>query len=174
MNDFGTVVETERLLVRPLPYDELIRHIKSPALFAEEIGLQPSSALMDEETQEAILNDLLPHLCNEEKNPLFYTMWIIIEKSCKSIIGGICFHGEPDENGEAEIGYGIDLEYQNKGYMTELIPAFLKWISTNNTIKSIKAETENTNYASLRVLQKTGFQMISQDESLITMRYKLG
>jgi [ribosomal protein S5]-alanine N-acetyltransferase len=46
-------------------------------------------------------------------------MWIIIEKIENAIIGGLCFHGEPDENGALEVGYGIDSDFCNKGYVTK-------------------------------------------------------
>lgn len=109
------MIETSRLIIKPLSYNELIKHIKSPGDLADDLALKPSKSLIDKETQEAILNDLLPNLSDLTKDPLFYTMWIIIERRGKSIIGGICFHGQPDKNGEVEIGYGIDNEYRNKG-----------------------------------------------------------
>ena len=61
----------------------------------------------------------------------------MIEKSNKAIIGGICFHGEPDENGQVEIGYGTDEEFRNKGYMTETISGLVDWTRENKTIKAI-------------------------------------
>ncbi len=122
------MIETNRLIIKPLSYNELIKHIKSPNDLANDFGLKPSKSLLDKETQEAILNDLLPNLSDLTKDPLFYTMWIVIEKNEKAIIGGICFHGEPDNNGEVEIGYGIDNDYRNKGYMTETISGLIHWI----------------------------------------------
>ena len=99
------MIETGRLIIKPLSFNELIKHIKSPNVLANDLGLKPSKSLIDKETQDAILNDLLPNLSDLNKDPLFYTMWIVIEKDEKAIIGGICFHGEPDNNGEVEIGY---------------------------------------------------------------------
>ena len=63
----------------------------------------------------------LPNITDVSKDFHFHTMWILIEKKEKAIIGGICFHGEPNANGEVEIGYGTDYKYRNKGYMTETI-----------------------------------------------------
>ncbi len=52
-------------------------------------------------------------------------MWIIVEKQERAIIGGICFHGAPDENGKVEIGYGTDNGSRNKGFMTEAIAGLI-------------------------------------------------
>jgi RimJ/RimL family protein N-acetyltransferase len=162
------MIETERLILKPLSYDELVKHLKSPDELAKDYGLIPSESLIDKETQDAILNDLLPNLSDEKKDPLFYTMWIVIEKSKNAIIGGICFHGEPDENGEVEIGYGTDDDYRNRGYMTETITGLIRWLKDNTKVKIIKAETDSSNKSSIRVLEKNDFRIFQQiDNSLI-------
>lgn len=167
------MIETKRLIINPLSSDELIRHIKSPGDLANDMGLKPSASLVDKDTQEAILNDLLPYLSDPSKDPLFYTMWIIIEKNEKAIIGGICFHGEPDSNGEAEIGYGIDDDFRNQGYMTETISGFIDWIKGRDKIKTIKALTDKTNLASIKVLKKNNFKISEQDDQSFTMKLEL-
>ncbi len=167
------MIETDRLSIKPLSYNELIKHIKSHNDLANDLGLTPSISLIDKETQEAILNDLLPNLSDLTKDPLFYTMWIVIEKDEKAIIGGICFHGEPDNNGEVEIGYGIDNDYRNKGYMTETIAGLIHWAKNRNEIKTIKALTDKSNLPSLQVLKKNNFKISEQDENMFTMKYEL-
>lgn len=167
------MIKTDRLIIKPLSYNDLIKHIKSPTELANDLGLKPSKSLIDKETQEAILNDLLPNLSELTKDPLFYTMWIIIEKKEKAIIGGICFHGQPDINGEVEIGYGIDSDYRNKGYMTEAISGFINWTKTRGEIKNIKAITDKTNLSSIQVLKKNNFKISEQDDNSVTMRLEL-
>jgi len=167
------MIETDRLIIKPLSFNELIKHIKSPIDLANDLGLKPSMSLIDKDTQEAILNDLLPDLSDLSKDPLFYTMWIVIEKNGKAIIGGICFHGEPDSNGEAEIGYGIDNEYRNKGYMTEAISGFIQLAKSRGEIKTIKAITGKTNLSSIQVLKKNNFKISQQDDNSVTMKLEL-
>lgn len=164
------MIETGRLLIKPLLVEELIKQIKFPDELAKELGFKPSKALIDEQTQEAILNDLLPNIIDPNKDSLFYTMWIIIEKKKKAIIGGICFHGQANESGEVEIGYGIDDEYMNKGYMTETIQALLYWLEKRKDVRIVKAETEQTNISSIRVLEKTGFKQFNQDVDLLVFK----
>jgi len=167
------MIETQRLILKPLSYNELIKHIRFPNELAEDLGLIPSKSLIEKEVLDAILNDLLPNLSDSTKDSLFYTMWIMIEKNINAIIGGICFHGEPNENGEVEIGYGTDKDYQNKGYMTETIFGLIQWAKNNNRIQAIKAETDKTNIASILVLEKNNFELIEQNDSFVIMKLKL-
>lgn len=173
ISEHSNMIETTRLLIKPLTAEELKNHIDSPDAFAGELGLIPSQSLIDHETREAILNDLLPNITDPAKDPDFYTMWILIEKSKKAIIGGICFHGEPNEKGEAEIGYGTDSEYRNKGYMTESISAFIHWIRENKNVASITAETEDTNISSIKVLEKNGFKLIEQNNTSVILKLEI-
>lgn len=164
------MIETKRLLIKPLTAEELKQHIDSPYDFAKELGLIPSQSLIANETKEAILNDLLPNITDTTKDSDFYTMWILIEKSKKAIIGGICFHGEPNENGEVEIGYGTDLEYRNNGYMTESISGLIHWIRENKDVRAITAETENTNISSIKLLEKNDFKLIQQCDNSVILK----
>jgi [ribosomal protein S5]-alanine N-acetyltransferase len=167
------MIETKRLLIKPLSSDELKKLIESPSDLADEMGLIPSQSLIDKEARNAILNDLLPNLSDPEKDASFYTMWIVIEKLKKAIIGGICFHGEPDENGEVEIGYGIDNNYMNKGYMTETISGIINWIRNKKEVRIIKAETDSSNISSIRVLEKNGFELVQQNDNMIILKLEL-
>ena len=167
------MIETERLILRPLSYNELIKHIKNPDELARDLELTPSKSLIEKEVQEAILNDLLPNLSDSTKDSLFYTMWIMIENGIKAIIGGVCFHGEPDENGEVEIGYGTDYDYQNKGYMTEAIFGLIQWAKGNRRIHAIKAETDKTNIASILVLEKNYVELSGQNDNSVVMKLML-
>jgi len=168
------MIETKRLTIKPLSLDELRSHVAAPNEMAAEMGVTPSQSLMDEQTKDAILADLLPFMTDPEKGPLFYTMWIVIERSQRAIIGGICFHGEPNEDGEVEIGYGTDVDFRNKGYMTETIEGLLQWLAKNEKVTTVTAESETSNIASARVLQKNGFQIVGQKDNLIQLRLDLG
>ncbi len=164
------MIETKRLLIKPLTAEDLKKYLDSPVDLAQELGLIPSETGLDEETKEAIVNSLLPNIVDETKDAHFYTMWLVIAKAEKAIVGGICFHGEPNENGEVEIGYGTDYGYRNQGFMTETIAALMQWIRANKNVKSIIAETDSFNVSSVKVLEKNGFEMIQKNGSLVKMR----
>lgn len=167
------MIETERLYIRPLKADELIRHFQSPDEFGKSLNLTPSTSLLDEEVREAMINSFIPNLKDETKDYRFHTMWILIEKHHKAIIGGICFHGEPNSAGEAEIGYGTDPEYQSKGYMTETISGIIGWAKENTKIKTLIAETALSNTPSIRVLEKCNFKIREHREENIILELDL-
>jgi [ribosomal protein S5]-alanine N-acetyltransferase len=167
------MIETIRLLIKPLSCDELRRHVEDPNRLADDMELAPSTSLSEKEAREAIQNDLLPNLIDPDKDPYFYTMWIVIEKCKKAIIGGICFHGEPDDNGEVEIGYGTDRDYMNKGYMTETINGIILWLKKNKKARIIKAVTDSSNISSLKVLEKNGFKISGQNENAFILKLNL-
>jgi [ribosomal protein S5]-alanine N-acetyltransferase len=167
------MIETERLIIKPLTGDQLKKYIDSPDVLALDLGLIPSQVLMGEEVKDAIRNDLLPNVTDVTKDPLFYTMWLVIEKNSKTIVGGICFHGEPDKNKEVGIGYGIDEPYQNRGYMSETIAGLTHWITDHKKVKVIKAETECDNISSIRVLEKNGFTVSQQIDDTLILKLEL-
>jgi|WetSurMetagenome_2_1015567.scaffolds.fasta_scaffold04807_6 [ribosomal protein S5]-alanine N-acetyltransferase len=159
------MLETSRLLIKPLTCDELKKYVNSEKDFANEYGYKPSASGVDEATKEAIKNDLLPCLENLNEDFEFSTMWILIEKKTQTILGGFCFHGLPDSRGEVEIGYGTDSTCRNKGYMTEVIKKIVEWATGTEKVKAIKAETENENISSYRVLEKNGFILCKRNKT---------
>lgn len=167
------MIETKRLLIRPLTAEELKKHLESPDEFAKEFGLVPSQSLIEKEVKEAILNDLLPNIADTTKDPDFYTMWIVIEKAQHAIIGGICFHGEPNCNGEVEIGYGTDHDYRNRGYMSETIEGLIGWVRENKNVKAIIAETTIENRSSIKVLEKNNFKVTQQMDTAVFLKLEL-
>jgi hypothetical protein len=167
------MIETNRLNIKPLTGDQLKKYADSPNELAFDLGLVPSQVLMGEEVKKAINNDLLPNVTDATKDPLFYTMWLVIEKNSNTIVGGICFHGEPDENKEVEIGYGIDEPFQNRGYMSETIAGLTHWITDYKKVKVIKAETECDNISSIRVLEKNGFKTSQQIDNTLILRLQI-
>ena len=87
---------------------------------------------------------------------LFCTEWRIFRRD-GAPVGSLCFKGPP-ENGEVEIGYGIDEAYHDQGYATEAARAAVNWaFYSSPELYYITAEAEGDNAASRAVLQKLGF-----------------
>lgn len=164
------MISTTRLIIKPLSLEELQWHSTSPKDFARSMSVASSLSIIDTETKDAIDNVLIPNLAKNPKNPLYWTMWLIIDTAKMAIVGGLCFHGAPDENKEIEIGYGTDPVYRNQGYMTEALAAVIKWVSSTTDTLSIKAETEVDNIASLKVLMNNGFEEFEINKNLAVMR----
>ena len=96
----------------------------------------------------------------------------MIEKKSQTIVGSLCFHGEP-ENGIAEIGYGVNEAFRKQGFMTEALNGLIKWMSEQPDLNSVIAETDNDNIASISTLLKTGFTKYESNECSSIFFHKL-
>jgi ribosomal-protein-alanine N-acetyltransferase len=97
-------------------------------------------------------------------NLLWYRFWNLVIIEGNMIIGGVCFKGCPNENGEVEIGYGIDDYYQKQGYATEAIRELVKWAHEQDGVRYVMAETLKENIASQKVLQKINMVRYSEND----------
>lgn len=75
-------------------------------------------------------------------------------------IGQMGFKSLPEE-GQAEIGYGLNPEMRGHGYATEALQAVCGWAARQG-LQRVLAETLPSNAASARVLQKCGFIQTGQ------------
>ncbi len=164
------MISTNRLIIKPLSLEELQWHSTSPKDFARSMSVASSLSVIDTETKDAIDNVLIPNLAKKPSNPLFWTMWLIIDTAKMAIVGALCFHGSPDENLEIEIGFGTDPVYRNQGYMTEAVSAVADWLKANTNIRSIKAETNVNNLASIKLLNKSNFKKIETKNDIVVFR----
>ncbi len=91
-----------------------------------------------------------------------------------TLCGGIGFKGPADESGMVEIGYSVLPEYQRKGLATEMVKGIVRWAHRQLSVKSIEAEVETENIASIRVLEKNRFVRmgVGLENNTIRFRYK--
>lgn len=85
----------------------------------------------------------------------WYAIWMM-ELKDGTHIGELCFKGIT-ENGTTEIGYGVAEDYQGCGYATEAVTALTDWALEQPCVVCIMAETDESNVASQKVLDKAGF-----------------
>jgi len=95
-------------------------------------------------------------------------LFVIVDAMSGVAIGGIGFKGSPNERGEIEIGYGICDSFQGRGVATDAVVGLCDFARRGARI--ILAETEQTNVASQRVLEKAGFQCANRDGDLLLWR----
>ncbi len=151
------MLETTRLLIRPLTYDQLVKYLQNDHSLENELNLNASNRSIAAELKEALEQTLLPNVANPAKNYLYCTIWTLIHKNENTMVGDLCIVDEPNEAGEIEIGYGTYDDHRSQGYMTEAVGAIIEWASTQPKVKSIIASTEKDNIASYKILEKNGF-----------------
>ena len=164
------MLETSRLLLRPLSLNQLIKYIHNDHSLEDELGLLHSTRIISDDLKEALQDTILPNVMDTSKRIHFCTIWTIILKQDNRMIGDLCFVGEPDELGRVEIGYGTYEDFQGKGYMTEAVGALVQWALVQPGVKSAVASTEKNNIPSFRVLEKNEFHKYEETETLYYWR----
>lgn len=167
------MIETARLILKPLTYEQLVKYTKCDNSLEEELSLNKTSRTISDELKEALENTILPNVADQSKNYLYSTLWTAISKVEKKMIGDICIIGEPNSNGEIEIGYGTYEEFQGQGFMTEIVGGMIEWARTQPKVKAITASTEKSNIASFKVLQNNGFTKVEETETTISWKLKI-
>ncbi|MCB9015567.1 MAG: GNAT family N-acetyltransferase [Lentimicrobiaceae bacterium] len=165
------MIETERLILRPLTYEQLIKYAKCDNSLELELRLNKSARSVSAELQEALEQTIIPNVRDKSKNYLYSTIWTAIYKTENRMVGDLCIYGEPNAEGEIEIGYGTYEEFQNQGFMTEMVKGLVDWAYMQPKVKSIMASTDKTNTASFRVLEKNHFVRTGESGNLY--HYKL-
>lgn len=160
------MIETKRLTIKPLTYNQLLKYTACDNSLELELNLKKSTRSISPELKEAFEQTILPNVADETKNYLFSTLWTAISKADSCMVGDLCIIGQPNEDGEIEIGYGTYDAFQNRGYMSEMVGGMVEWAKTQPNVKAIIASTEKENIASFRVLEKNNFIENGETETL--------
>lgn len=93
--------------------------------------------------------------------------WIIEEVASEEPIGTICLWNFNKTNRSAEVGYELKTAFQGKGYMTEALSSLVQETASMKVFDQLQAYTNKENIASIKLLQKVGFnyQKTIKDES---------
>lgn len=167
------MLATERLILKPLTYQQLEKYIKADHSLEDELNLNPTSRTISPELKEALEQTILPNVADKAKNYLYSTLWTVISKDDMKMVGDICIVGEPNQDGEIEIGYGTYAEFQNKGIMTEAVGAMINWAKSQPGVFSIIASTNKENIASFKILLKNNFIKIEETDELFNWKLDL-
>ena len=139
------MIETKRLKIYPASEEQM------EAFIAEQTV----------EVLKAAYSEMLDGALTHPEQWEWYAIWMI-ELKDGTHIGELCFKGI-DESGSAETGYGIAESYQNCGYATEAVCAVVDWALKQNAVNCVTAEVDKDNIASIRVLEKSGFELTDRE-----------
>ncbi len=135
------MIVTERLRIYPISIEQLKDVIENEKNNVLKIAYK----------------EMLEGCLESPQKYLWYTLWFMeLKDSAGEIVGNLSFKGIT-EDGIVEIGYGIKDGYEKKGYTTEAVRAIVRWASEQENVKQIEAEADETNIASIRVLEKCNF-----------------
>ena len=164
------MISSKNLILKPLSASQLFKYMANDNSLERELKLNPTAKTITQAITASIEETILPNLSDSGKNHLFSTLWAIILKSESRMVGDICFVGEPDVDGEVELGYLTYEAYRGKGYMTEAIACILDWAKRQEFVKSVFAQTAKSNPASYKILEKNNFVKVGEDDELYNWR----
>ncbi|MDP4853942.1 MAG: hypothetical protein NWR22_12215, partial [Saprospiraceae bacterium] len=67
------MVETKRLILKPLNYKQLVKYIENDNSLEEELKLNKTTRTISSELKEALEKTILPYVADETKNYLYST-----------------------------------------------------------------------------------------------------
>jgi [ribosomal protein S5]-alanine N-acetyltransferase len=168
------MVETSRLTIIPLSYDQLTLYLQGENKFENSLQLINTGRTVAENVKNMVELITLPKMKKAINDYyLFYTFWIVIEKISKTIVAELGFKGAPDKAGEIEIGYGTFPDHCNKNFMTEAVDGMIKWAKQRPDVHFILVETDKENIASIKIVQKNNFQLFDTKGKMLWWRIEV-
>jgi [ribosomal protein S5]-alanine N-acetyltransferase len=157
------VIETERLHLFPLTISQLELYLKGKDGLEQLLGLTPFGRTVAPQVKDQVTRITLPRMREAmDDDYLFHTFWLVVDKASKTIVAELGFKGPPFDGGRVEIGYGTMPPMQGKGYMTEAVKGILQWASARKDVSVVLAETNADNTPSIRVVEKSGFELMNK------------
>jgi RimJ/RimL family protein N-acetyltransferase len=103
--------------------------------------------------------------CSITGDPQPFGAYEIRRRDSGQAIGGLGFHGAPDENLSVTIGYGLIPSAQGRGYASEALRGLLRFARSRG-ITCVNGDTDHDNVASQRVMAAVGMRLIAEDARL--------
>lgn len=167
------VIETERLLIFPLTFAQLLVYLEAGNKLERSLHLAQTGRTISPYVIESVTQYTLPKMkAATGTDHLFYTFWLVVDKCARVIVAELGFKGPP-AGGNVEIGYGTMPSFEGKGFMTEAVGGILKWAGTRADINGVLAETHAGNEASIRIVQKNGFQQFDRQGDMLWWKAKV-
>lgn len=164
------MLETDRLHLIPLTRRQLLRYWQNNGSLESELAVPPACIEITPDLRDAFKRSILPNVDDRLDSRFYFTLWTLVLKNDPCLVGDLCFKGLPNEQGEIEIGYGTHAAFRGRGYMTEAVGGMVRWAFARPDVLHIVAETEKNNPASIKILEKNGFQNFSETETTLWWR----
>lgn len=167
------MIQTKRLIIKPLSYCELLKYIANDHSLEKELGLSDTNITITPEFREVVEKIIIPMVLDNQSNYQYFTLWTIVTKAENKMVGDLCFKGLPDAGNTIEIGYGTYEDFRRNGYMTEAVGGMIEWARQQHGVDAITASTEKINLPSMQVLQKNHFVKTGESDDLFHWKLAL-
>jgi RimJ/RimL family protein N-acetyltransferase len=152
-------LHTPRLTILPADAGRLDALLSSPEAFTLVTGYKVADGFCA--FKGALDTSLKAIRCASDKDRPWWTPRLLVLTSASEVIGLIRFKGPPSA-GAIEVGYSVAPAHQKRGLATEALCAIAGHALRFGSVHLIRAHTSPETSASTRVLEKSGFQKISE------------
>ncbi|MGW5607224.1 GNAT family N-acetyltransferase [Streptomyces sp. NPDC003753] len=91
-------------------------------------------------------------------------VFVIVRREDGRAVGSMGFHGTPDEEGRAEVGYDLVEGARGHGYATEALRSLAAWALARDDVGTLFATVARANTPSQGVITRAGFTRVSENE----------
>lgn len=147
------IIETERLILRPVTLEDA----EDMFLYASDEENIRWTFMVNQSIDDTKNNIASLYLAN----PL--GRWGIELKETGKLIGTIDLLKIEEKVGRAEVGYTLNKEYWNQGYMTEAVKTIVKVFFEELEMNCLFARHDKENPTSGRVMQKAGLRFSHEE-----------
>ena len=166
MSDRDTALVTERLLLEPVTVDMIDAAMSNDWTRLEVLAnARGPSAYPGPELFHRGFGWSIERIRRNPEWRLWGDRLMITRVGERRIVGSVVFHGHPDEDGVADIGYGVDDALRGRGIATEATLACIRWALDQPAVLAVTATIHSLNVPSQRVAEKVGMTRVgSRDE----------
>jgi RimJ/RimL family protein N-acetyltransferase len=90
-------------------------------------------------------------------------MFVLVRREDGRAVGAMGFHGPPDGDGRAEVGYDLAGPARGRGYATEALRALAALALAREEVRALRAVVERWNTPSQGVVTRAGFTLAGED-----------
>ncbi len=91
-------------------------------------------------------------------------LFVLVRREDGRAVGAMGFHGVPDDEGRAEVGYDLAPSARGHGYATEALNALSEWALARDDVDLLYAAIEHTNTPSQGVATRAGYTRATVEE----------
>jgi RimJ/RimL family protein N-acetyltransferase len=165
-------IETQRLTLIPQTLEHLRTELEEPNRLGALLGARVPEGWPPGEYDRDAMEFFRSKL---ESDPQRYDGWlgwyVVTRDATPTLIAGAGFMGPP-EDGTVEIGYSVVEEARGAGYATEIVGALVRRAFESGLVQLVVAETDGTNEASQRVLERNGFTPAGSGRDEASLRFE--
>lgn len=170
-------LRTARLDLVAASLDHLNAELESPGALGRLLDARVAQGWPPGEYDRAAI-DFFRHQLTVDPGAVGWYAWYAVVRADAGreavLVGAGGFFGRPSGDGVVEIGYSIVPGFRGRGLATELTAALMEFALDTPGVARIIAHTTPDNAASIKVLERCGFDPAGAGEEPGTLRFVLG